>query len=737
MSRFSSALRAWIAAAFVAAFAFGSLLPGRADPVDTIFTLPATGIVPADCHERPVFLLVVAPASRVSRRFEREVLAVAKVRALLSAEFVCARVEFPLPDGLARRYRVEKTPAFVFLDRFGARLRTVEGERSVESFLDLLRAQLPELAEQAAETEQALRLDSDDAAELARRARTLVDQALEERAVRHFERIAELDPRDEQYSGHWAMAERARVAYRSGDWEAGDRWSERVSGLEAGREPLYAEDLLRERLAALRAAGRVEEAVATLARLREGDRSDEELRTLDLEEARLLRAAGREAEAVARFHDLWDSDDPAARAAAEEELERWAHSAGAAADSWRALRDGRELVQRFQCGECHPIEPAVAVDIPASCVGCHQRIRATANHPKEFAEALRADPEWYSHVRNIRHYLYAPHLATAGARLRRDWLRAFLRHPVDVRPYLTESMPRLPLTDADIDVALDYFEALAARRLGSLPRERLPEGNLRRGEELFVERGCSACHLFGNRRFPEGPAPEPWPRDVAENVRNAPNLRWVRDRVRPETLALWIRQPSRFVPGTLMPATPLSDQDCADVIAFLLGGDPGEPAPIPPAPTAADLPPARSGPVRFEHAADIFLDTCKHCHLPDAEGGIGNLGGGWGYSPRGLDLATPTGPLRGSFAAGGRRRSILAAPPGGDLPPLLQRLLWRIEENRFDAWPPYRDPLLPVPLDRYEHPPGMPLGLPSLAPEELATLRAWLAGLGRAPEERR
>ncbi len=704
-------------------------VPGA--PAEEPWTLDPARLLPEQAHARPVFVFVTAAWSRVARRFEQEVLAAPEVRAELARSFLCTRLESPVPEDLAARFRITRVPAFVFLDRHGGWLRTIEGEHPADMFARVLATQAADAAEQEGAISEALSLDVPDLPELLRRTRLLVEQGLASRAIAHLERLAELDPRDEQYAGLWAATERARIAYRAGDIAGGDGWRERAAALELDRGgALVAVGLRRERARALRLGRRFADARAELHALRGEALADEEIESLGLDEAALLRDEGRDAEALTRLQAVWDTARGPARAAAEAELERWAFAADAAdttaertRQTWLTMRDGRDLVRLFGCAECHSIEPAVAVEDPASCVGCHRKIVDTASKPRELAAALRSDPEWYSHTRNIRHYLYAPNLGTVGARLSRDWMRGFLRRPVDVRPFLEESMPRLPLDDAQIELALDYLEALAARRVGKVEAEALPPGDRAHGEALFVEKGCQACHVFGNRTFPGGPPAEPWPRLAPENIRHAPNLRWARARLRPEAVVAWIREPARFVPGTLMPAHPFAPQEMADLVAFLLEGDLGAAAKLAAAPALAE---PRPGEVRFEELAEIFHDTCKHCHLPDEKGGIGNTGGGWGYRPRGLDLDTESGPLRGSYGMGGRRKPIFRAGAGEALPPILQRVLWRLDENRYDAWPPYRDPLIPLPAERYDHPPGMPLGLPALTAEEVATLRGWI-----------
>ncbi len=536
---------------------------------------------------------------------------------------------------------------------------------------------------------------------------------LGKRAVPALEEIAAMDSRNEARAGLFALAKLAEVAFRAGDLERGDAGLARVSSLAAGST--WTLELSRERVRALASARRFPEARAEVARLA-ARVPDEERELLALEEAELHRQEGSGDAARARLEALWDASSGPAHALAEAALD----ADPLASSSWRTLRDGRALVARMGCAECHAIERSVALDLQASCVQCHKKIAAGFATAEERKDALALDPARYSSERNIRHYLHAPDLSTVGVRFKREWVRAFLRHPVDVRPFLQESMPRLPLTDGEVELVLDYLEVVGRRAAGELPATTITRGDVAEGEKLFQSKGCQACHVFGNRKFAGSPAGDPWPRAVPANVRNAPNLRWARDRFKREVLPLWIRNARHFVADSPMPSFELTDEEIGHLVAFIERGDLGAPAPLAPAPV---LPAARAS-ASIDDVREVFLDTCKHCHLRDELGGIGNAGGGFGYAPRGLDLETPSGPLRGSVGADGRRHSILE-PANGEAP-LVQRLLWRRDENRYDAWAPYKDPLIPVPTERYDHPPGMPLGLPALDDGDLALLRRYV-----------
>jgi len=114
------AVRAGRVAWVVAAALFAGRL-AAADPAGPAWTLDPARLIPEKAHARPVFVYVGAPWSRDAAAFERDVLSSPRIVSFLDAEFLCARVDRPAPDDFAERYAPRHFPAFVFLDRYGAR----------------------------------------------------------------------------------------------------------------------------------------------------------------------------------------------------------------------------------------------------------------------------------------------------------------------------------------------------------------------------------------------------------------------------------------------------------------------------------------------------------------------------------------------------------------------------------------------------------------------------------------
>ncbi|MCB9595391.1 MAG: c-type cytochrome [Sandaracinaceae bacterium] len=350
---------------------------------------------------------------------------------------------------------------------------------------------------------------------------------------------------------------------------------------------------------------------------------------------------------------------------------------------------GRELVLRYECNRCHVLDDVPPADARADCVSCHREIAAgTFDAP---ADALA---DWRPHVEPLSH---APSLRGVGRRLRRSWIEQFLLHPHDLRPSLAATMPRLALDPED-----------AARIASYLAPERPPapalDAAVADGRALFRARGCAGCHAFTG----SGETPTDTPRG-ADTL--APDLRFTGDRMDAAAVVEQIAEPRRASPDGSMPTLVTDLDDARALAAFVLG------APLEPLAAAAvpERLPVLERPVAFaEVEARVFRRVCWHCHSdPDfalGDGGPGNHGG-FGFAPRGLDLSSYQGVLAGGRDEDEQPASIFRRGPDGT-PRLVETLLARQREERGEEVPGVR---------------GMPLGLPSLSPEDIQLVETWIA----------
>ncbi len=163
-----------------------------------------------------------------------------------------------------------------------------------------------------------------------------------------------------------------------------------------------------------------------------------------------------------------------------------------------------------------------------NCVGCH----VIEGDGGDFV-TLVADPS-----------LGPPMLTPEGARVQSDWLYAFLRGPITIRPWLNVRMPTFGLDDAKLNGVIRYFGAVS-NSIGPFRTHELKAANTAAdagGKELFELLKCQQCHVLGT-------IPKDQP---TSNL--APDLRMAPERLNPDWIVDWLKKPSDILPGTRMPA---------------------------------------------------------------------------------------------------------------------------------------------------------------------------------------
>ncbi|MFI5397661.1 MAG: c-type cytochrome [Candidatus Binatia bacterium] len=174
---------------------------------------------------------------------------------------------------------------------------------------------------------------------------------------------------------------------------------------------------------------------------------------------------------------------------------------------------GRRLVARYNCVACHIIE------------GEGGAIRARYQDTPTMAP---------------------PILNGEGAKVQADWLFNFVKHPVQLRPWLKLRMPTFGLSDAEANTAVQYFGALDDIQVPfvHIEESQIPVENIRAAQKLTSPDyfSCFSCHQQGDRH-PEGP-PEGW----------APDLGAAHKRLNPDWIVRWLHNPQEVQPGTKMPS---------------------------------------------------------------------------------------------------------------------------------------------------------------------------------------
>lgn len=194
--------------------------------------------------------------------------------------------------------------------------------------------------------------------------------------------------------------------------------------------------------------------------------------------------------------------------------------------------EGREMVEQLHCSACHLVEPALA-------------------HEQQHGGG---------------HGQVAPDLTFEGDKVRPEWLFSFLRGPHTLRPWLRIRMPDFRFSDEEaLSLTLHIISDMRDKGMPPLPgkfkyRGRVTGKNLEAGKILLSEDyfNCFKCHQQGDKK-PEGP-PEEW----------APDLAFASQRLNPDWIIRWLKDPQKIQPGTRMPNF-FSDADSGP--EDLLGGD--------------------------------------------------------------------------------------------------------------------------------------------------------------------
>jgi mono/diheme cytochrome c family protein len=161
-----------------------------------------------------------------------------------------------------------------------------------------------------------------------------------------------------------------------------------------------------------------------------------------------------------------------------------------------------------------------------NCVGCH----IIEGDGGDFIKLL-SDPS-----------LGPPMLTPEGGRVQPEWLYAFLRGPITIRPWISVRMPTFGLSDQNLNTVIRYFGSIT----DSIGPFRTPEivrtsNEEAAGKQLFELLKCQSCHVLGTV-----------PKDQQPSTL-APDLRMSSERLQPDWILDWLKSPLTILPGTRMP----------------------------------------------------------------------------------------------------------------------------------------------------------------------------------------
>lgn len=206
-----------------------------------------------------------------------------------------------------------------------------------------------------------------------------------------------------------------------------------------------------------------------------------------------------------------------------------------------SLENGRMMTHWYNCVGCHRIEGSGGLVLDQIA----QQVKLEGN------DVLPYGP---------------PNLNTIGVKAQQDWFYNFIRNPGEypVRTWLKIRMPTYGFNPGEISALARYFMGLDDHQLSYTDYSFHPAStqSLEAGREIFTRLKCNQCHAAGATPASGGDAAVP-----------APNLALAGNRLDPEWIALWLRDPQKIVPGTKMPNFFGTLEEPAPAFPDILGGD--------------------------------------------------------------------------------------------------------------------------------------------------------------------
>ena len=187
----------------------------------------------------------------------------------------------------------------------------------------------------------------------------------------------------------------------------------------------------------------------------------------------------------------------------------------------------------------------------AGCYGCHT-IEPFAGRPKA-----------------------GPSLRRIGSKTTQDWAYHWINNPKAFRehtwmPSFFNQSNNAQVKDRS-DQEIKAMVAYLFNKSEDYALQEPPEGDATHGEELVRSLGCLGCHNID----PERVRPEIVTLATLRSE-HGPALTGLGDKTTAEWVYNWVRNPTGYHTGTRMPDLRVTDQEAADIAAYLCGGDLGQ-----------------------------------------------------------------------------------------------------------------------------------------------------------------
>ena len=166
-----------------------------------------------------------------------------------------------------------------------------------------------------------------------------------------------------------------------------------------------------------------------------------------------------------------------------------------------------------------------------NCVGCHEIEKRGGFIRKYYQENITLAP---------------PVLNGEGEKVQSNWFFSFLKAPVPIRPWLEIRMPTFGFSDEHANQLISFFNGLSKVDIpyAYIDDKKIPPEHLEAARQLVSKDyfNCFSCHQQGDKK-PEGPV-DGW----------APDLTMARQRLNPNWILKWLKDPQKVQPGAKMPS---------------------------------------------------------------------------------------------------------------------------------------------------------------------------------------
>ena len=197
-------------------------------------------------------------------------------------------------------------------------------------------------------------------------------------------------------------------------------------------------------------------------------------------------------------------------------------------------------VKRLNADEAYVAE-GMKVAIKYNCIGCHQIDGMFGDILRKYDDDINEGP---------------PIFVDQGHKVQSDWLHYFLGNVYPIRPWLKVRMPSFNMSNEEKNKLVSLFQHGSKQKTFENVHQKVvwKPGERNAAKKLFNDLDCVSCHT----------------QEYTNDEATAPNLKYVKRRLRSSWVEKWIAGPDKILPETTMPSF-FEDGESPD--PTLLGGD--------------------------------------------------------------------------------------------------------------------------------------------------------------------